>query len=301
MRFVPALLAFLLLRAAASAASFEDLRFGAQAGFAGEAGFRPDMSAFKASYQEAHRQAQIGAAQRQALVPLPRILNNMRRTAVTFKAGGADVHVFGLKAQNNSGMSGWYVGFAVEGGETVFYRGYDALHLRKLGVGPDRKLRIVLNGRPFELQVKASMLRPMTSRVVITPLEPGVPPVEFTVAQLADGVFAAGWPVTLEGREYRVLYTENIVETGASGEDAAPGGRVRLSGDRAIALMFKDKGGVSAYGWLERNIPRDRPAVTWTVAKGADSDGDPGPALSAMIDAEGRLDLRWVAPAPAKR
>jgi hypothetical protein len=282
--------------ASASAAGFED--------FAAQATFRPDMTAVRAAYQgsRADVEAMLDASRR-VVVPLPSLLNNMRRTPAVFKAGGALVHVFGVRAQNNPGLTGWYIGFAVDGGETVFFKGADALHLRKLGVGPDRHLAIKLNGQAFDLQVKVAITNTMKSRVVITPMEKGALPIEFTVAQLAEQVYEAGWPVSLGGRDYRLLYTENILEIpGTDAAPAPPGGRVAPSSDRVIALLFLDgKGGVSGYGWLERLIPRDRPLVTWTVAKGADADGDKGPAFSVMIDAQGRLDLRYLSPAPAKR
>lgn len=282
--------------AASSAAGFEE--------FAAQASFRPDMTAVRAAYQDpqAGVQAMIDSSRR-VVVPLPALLNNMRASRAVFKAGDAVVHVFGVRAENNPGLSGWYIGFSVEGGETVFFKGADALHLRKLGIGPDRHLAIKLNGRAFDLQVKVAITNTMKSRVVITPMEKGAAPIEFTVAQLAAGVYEAGYPVSLGGRDYRLLYTDNIVEVPGTETDPMPtGGRVVPSANRAIGLLFLDgKGGVSGYGWLERSIPRGNPLVTWTVAKGADADGDPGPALSVMIDAQGSLDLRYLAPPPKKK
>jgi hypothetical protein len=293
------LLAVLLLSTQASAGGFED------AGFARAAAFRPDMSALRAAYQAS--QAAV-AADRQVTVPLPELLNNMRRTPNKFKAGAADVSVFGVRAQNNPGLAGWYIGFSVNGGEAQYYKASDALKIKVMGLGPNRHLEIWLNGLAFDLQIDVVKTDTMKTRVVITQKVRDARPTVFTVEQLAEGVYQAGWPLTIGGREYRLLYTENIEEVppvpDRSGKVAKVplGGNVRVSGERVIAIMFRDaKNGIAGYGWMERYIPKDQPMTTWTIAKGADADGEPGPAMSVMIDAMGHLDLQYKAPAPSKK
>lgn len=195
-----------------------------------------------------------------AAVPLAPILDRVRSTRAAFRAGTATVHVFGGKSRNKKD---WFVGFAVEGGDAQFRNGRKMIHWALL----NRTVRFAVGGRKYSSFVDGKITDKMHSVLVVRPEDKSEAESRWTAQELADDAFDTGIPVTIGGREYRLLYTRDF-DQGDDGEFAG------YASDRSITLMTREGGRLIGYHWFEREIPSDSILVSSPRAVGADSSGE---------------------------
>lgn len=193
-----------------------------------------------------------------ATADLSSILDNPRRARTTFTLGGTTVRVFGGKSRNKKE---WFVGFAPEGGEAQWFNGRRMIHWAFL----NRTVRVEIAGRAFKAFVKGKLTDKMNSVLRVEP-EDGSPAVQWTVRELSDAAYDAGFPVRFGGREYRLMYTRDFDQDG-DGEFAG------YAGDRSLSLMTRRGGTLVGYHWFEREIPADRVLLSTPKAVGADESG----------------------------
>ncbi|MBI5239931.1 MAG: hypothetical protein HY926_05635 [Elusimicrobia bacterium] len=215
-------------------------------------------------------------------VPLPSLLNNIRAAPAVIQAGAARVHVFGDKSQNKGT---WFLGFAVESGGVAFRNGKKMLRYKAGGILPVKggSAQVSAGDRQYTVYIQGQLKNRMQSKVVFEPREPGAPRTVFTVQQLSEAAYLAGYPVRLGGTEYRLLYSENFRED-AAGEFA------ELTGDRSIVLLKREGGRFTGLHWFERDIPRDSVLVTAPRAANSDDAYEQGAlALGLRLGPAGEL------------
>ncbi|HXT02078.1 MAG TPA: hypothetical protein VN915_15485 [Elusimicrobiota bacterium] len=215
-------------------------------------------------------------------IPLAPLLDGVRLTKGTFRAGGLVVHVFGGKSQNKKN---WFVGFMPEGGEAQFRNGRKMIHWMML----NRTVHLVIAGRKYSAYVEGKVTDKMASRLVVVPEDRSETKSSWSVQELADFAYDAGAPVVLGGKEYRLMYTRDFNEDD-KGEFAG------YTGDRSITLMTREGGKLVGYHWFEREIPADRVLVSNPKAVGAEAAGAGSLAIGLRLVA-GTLELYSAAPA----
>jgi len=315
MRLAP-LAALLLLPALASGSAFEEL-----------AAFRPPLAALRAAHREQRafqaQQVQAQAAVQEipgvrVFVPLPALVNNIRRGAITTYLDGRRVRVFGNKSQNTKE---WFIGFITDDGAVRLFKGKKALYLdsKVLGAiaglfGPSMDNHLILEfyGRLYDVQIIGNAGDRMQSQIAFTPsrLKPGralrpdrrpeFSDVEHagerrtigSIQQLIDLGERAAHPVPLGGVEYRLFYGEGFVED-KHGEYGGP------SGDLSVAVIFRDRHGKSAgFHWFVKDISRERLVVSRPFIRGGVDNCRVGPTFGLMLMSDGQLDMRLLAPQP---
>lgn len=189
-------------------------------------------------------------------VPLAPILDRVRRGRILFRSGSAVVHVFGGKSQNKKN---WFLGFAADGGEVQFRNGRKMLHWAFL----NRTVHFQIGPRKYAAYLEGKATDKMHSRVVVEPEDRSEPKSSWTIEEIADDSFDAGVPVSVGGREFRLLYTRDFNEDD-KGEFAG------YTGDRSITLMAREGGKLVGYHWFEREIPGDRVLISTPKGVGAD-------------------------------
>jgi hypothetical protein len=211
------------------------------------------------------------------VVPLPSLLDNPRRTSLTFMAGAAPVHVFGDQSDNGSD---WFVGFAAPGADAQYFPVMKMVHVLGMGGSSD----FTAAGQAFSAHVKANVAHKLQSRLVVERAD-GSTAGEWSARQISDASFAAGYQLGLGGREYRLLYFRNFNEN-SSGRFGGYNGR------RTIVLMWREGGGFSAVSWYESAIPRDRVLFTTPEVVNAEGDKVPGALrLGLRVLPDGQLEI----------
>ncbi len=217
-----------------------------------------------------------------AVVPLPSLLDNARRTAASFRAGAETVRVFGAKSENKND---WFVGFAVDGGDAQLRNGRGMIHWYFL----KRTQHLTIAGRRYDAYIDGSVTDHLSSRLVIKPEDPSEAVSSWSIRELSDDAYAAGWPVTLGGREYRLLYSRDFDED-ANGDFGG------YNGDRSIVLMWREGGTYRAYHWFQREIPAGRVLVSTPPAAGADGLLPGSTTLGLSLTPAGELRLYFPVP-----
>ena len=222
-----------------------------------------------------------------AVAPLPSLLDNLQRTRAAFHAGATVVHVFGEKSRNKGD---WFIGFAPEGGSAQFQPGRKMIHWMML----KRTVHVWLAGESFSAYIQGDVSNRMQSRLVVAPDDRSGPASSWSIQELTDDGFEAGWPVALGGRDYRVFYTRDFNQNDAGDFSGWTGGR-------SITLVARDGARYSAFHWEESDIPTD--AVLSVCEKPAFADrADQGPlALGLRRRADGALEIYDRSAAVARR
>jgi hypothetical protein len=217
-------------------------------------------------------------------IPLVPLLNNIRGTRAMFRAGNTAVHVFGNKSENKGS---WVVGFAAEDGALVYKNAFKMLRY-EAGALPIMKgsAQIRMGGRDYNVYVEGRISNRMQSQVIIEPLErdTGEDKAVFTIEQLSNAAYLAGYPVRIGGVEYRLLYSEDFNE-GADGQFSG------LSGDRSLVLLRSENGKLSGFHWYERELPRNGVLVETPRAANSDDGYDQG-RLTLGLGLTGAGELR---------
>lgn len=212
-----------------------------------------------------------------ATVRLSSILDNVRRTSAKFDTGQDVVHVFGDKSQNKNE---WFIGFAPENADAQFYKGKKVLRWWPVFRG---SVNFEVGGRKYKAQLDGSLTNRMGSKLVVE-AEDGRQKVSWTIAQLSKAAFEAGSPVTISGREFRLLYSQNF-------DESASGDFVGYTGDRSIVLMYKSGDKYEGFHWFEREIPRDTMLVSTPRAAKADDTYAAGAFSLGLRVTNGVLEL----------
>ncbi len=297
----PALLLAAVLPLAALPAFCEPLElaaFGAQASFE-QAGASVDEAVQLGSFKRAPAASPLtkpafvapGALAAPLYeIPLAPILNNIRRTAATFRAGGELVHVFGDKSENKNE---WFIGLAVEDVETEFKKGWKILHYwAKFG---SETWHVELGGRMYAVHIDGQLRHKMQSKVVVEPADKNEPKSVFTIEQLSEAAFAAGLPVRIGGTQYRLLYSQNFNED-------AQGNFAGYTVDRSIVLMFRnERGELKGYHWFEKDIPERAVLVTTPRVAGSEDSYEAGQVTLGLRLAGGKLQIYYPVAAPPTR
>lgn len=234
---------------------------------------------------EAAAYAPISFAATSCSIPLAPLLDGVRATKATFRAGGVVVHVFGGKSQNKKS---WFVGFMPEGGDAQFRNGRKMIHWVML----NRTVHFEIAGRKYSSWIEGKLTDKMNSRLFVADDKTGARS-SWTVQQLSDFAYDAGYPVVLGGKEYRLMYTRDFNEDD-NGEFAG------YTGDRSISLISREGGKMTGYHWFEREIPADRVLVSTPKAVGADS-ASAGAVTFGLRLSGGALELSVASPAVAAR
>jgi len=208
-------------------------------------------------------------------IPLAPLLDGVRATKATFRAGNVVVHVFGGKSQNKKN---WFVGFMPEGGEAQFRNGHRMIHWVML----NRTVHFEIAGRKYSSWIEGKVTDKMNSRLIVADDKSGERS-SWTVSQLSDFAYDAGYPLVLAGKEYRLMYTRDFNEDD-KGEFAG------YTGDRSISLLTREDGKLVGYHWFEREIPGDRVLVSTPKAVGAES-ANAGTVSFGLRLGGGRLEL----------
>jgi hypothetical protein len=263
------------LPAAASAVGLEGASASAGAAFSAELSAPSfDFRAFAPRPQESPRAEPAAPLYEIELAPL---LGNIQRTASLFDAGGVRVHVFGDKSRNRNE---WFVGFAPEGGVPVFRKGKKMLHWYLI----DRTVEFAINGIEYRAYVEGSVRHRLSSRLVVErkgKARGEAPAFSSTIGELSQNAYLAGYPVRLNGAEYRLLYSENFNED-SNGDYAG------LTGERSIVLMYRDGTKYSGLHWFEHDIPTAAMRVFTPQAVGVDDERGPGALSVGLRLAPGR-------------
>lgn len=192
----------------------------------------------------------------EVVVPLPSILDNVRRTSTAFKAGGKTIHVFGDQSDNKGG---WFVGFAPDGEEATYRPVKKMIKVAVFG----SCAHLEIDRCKYSAHVSANIVHRMQSRLVISADDGSVPENSWTAKQISEATYAAGWPLKFSGREFRVLYSRHFDEDG-SGQFS------RFNGRRGIVLMFRDGDDFAGYHWYEDELPDSQVLVVTKTASGSD-------------------------------
>ncbi|MBI4346564.1 MAG: hypothetical protein HY553_06895 [Elusimicrobia bacterium] len=207
------------------------------------------------------------------VVELEPLLNRSWRSPITFQAGSRTVHVSGMKSSN--GEKNWFLSLCVDPCSTAaFYKGRSILRWKPF-LSPvhvlDGSATVRYDGKSFKLWIDGQLRKREESRLVVEPQDGGAKR-EWKVKEIADGVFAGGYPLTIGGKAYRLLYLQEILED-ARGEFAG------VSDERAVVFMTLANGRYEAYGIKLRDIASDR-LVVFTKAPSS-ADDKPEPFVSA--------------------
>lgn len=212
-----------------------------------------------------------------ASIPLAPILDRIRTTRASFRAGDATVRVFGDKSRNKKN---WFVGFAVDGGEAQFRNGRKMIHWGFL----KRTVHLELGGRRYSAYVAGKLTDKIHSELIVEADDKSEPRRSWTAEQLADAAYDTGAPVSIAGKEYRLMYMRDFDEDG-DGEFAG------YAEDRSITLMTREGGKLIGYHWFEREIPRDSILVSRPKAVGADEAGDGALTIGLRLTPDGALEI----------
>ena len=284
------------------------------------------FQAVRAAYQEQSagiQQAQTGEIPgRRVIVPLPGLLNNVRKGALSVDLDGRRLQVFGNKSQNTKE---WFIGFITDDGSVRLFKGRKALYLdsgamRALAAGfsiftgqtANNHLILEFYGRLYDVQVLGNASDRMRSQIVITPVKPkpgravrrdrrpdigevdadGPRRVIGTVQDLVEAGERAAYSVPLGGVEYKLFYGEGFLED-KHGEYGGP------SGDLSVAVIYRDRAGKTAgFHWFVKDISKNQLIVSYPNIRGGVDNCRRGPSFGQMIMADGSLDFRLLAPAP---
>jgi hypothetical protein len=213
-------------------------------------------------------------------IPLAPLLDAVRETKATFRAGNVVVHVFGGKSENDKN---WFVEFAPEGAGAQFFKGSKMIHWS-----------IVLNGTAhFEIagrkysayiQGKAKPSERMQSVLIVQPDDKSEPQSRWTIQEITDDYYAAAEPLSIGGKEYRLTYTRDFNEDG-NGDFSG------YTADRSIVLMTCEGGNTIGYHWFEREIPRDRILVSTPKAVGVDDETAGKLTVGLLVNPAGALEV----------
>jgi hypothetical protein len=152
----------------------------------------------------------------------------------------------------------------------------------------NRTVHLELAGKRYSAYLAGKITDKMHSELVIEADDKSEPRRSWTVEQLADAAYETGVPVTLAGKEYRVMYTSDFDEND-DGEFAG------YAADRSITLMTREGGKLIGYHWFERELPRDAILVSHPKAVGADESRDGGLTLGLRLSPQGALELYTLA------
>lgn len=214
------------------------------------------------------------------VVPLPAILDSLRNTKVSFMAGNVRVHVFGSKAQNNNGKTGWFLEFYAEGSKKPLFCNVWKIVRIPLIKRKDSSV-IEINSRKYEIYIDGPK-----RRLVITPMQTGESRTIFTSDQLEHFVYETGYPVRMGGTEYRVIYTRDFVEK--NNEFAG------YSSDRSIVFLFMDQGELKGYHFYERDLRRANVLVTTPQQSSSDENRTHGAlTLGLRVNLMGNLEVYY--------
>ncbi len=178
-----------------------------------------------------------------AVAPLPRLLDDVAGTRAVFRSGSALVHVYGEKSANGGD---WFIIFAPEGGEPVFREGKKMIHWMMI----KRTARATIGGESLRAYIQGNAMNRLESRLVVSFDDHSQPDRSWSIQELTDDGYEAGWPLTLAGRRFRLFYTRDFNQDG-NGEFSG------WTGDRSITLVTRDGGKFTAYHWKESEVPRD--------------------------------------------
>ena len=219
-----------------------------------------------------------------AEVPLPGLLDAIRRTDTVFMSGGVPVHVFGIKSLQNS----WFLGFWPENAvNPILARGKEMIHHWPFWSGT---LHPWINGQPYSVYVQAKILSPMQSTLIIAPKRG--PRTVFTIAQLISNAYQVGYPVRIAGRNYRVFYNRDFTQN-AAGDFGG------YTGDRSIVFLYKDGDSAKGFQFFESKIPHGTPQVLVSTPQEETSDengNQTGLTLGLRIDYVGNLQIYYPVP-----
>jgi hypothetical protein len=136
------------------------------------------------------------------------------------------------------------MGFAAEDGTLIYKNGWKMLRwMIKKG-----SAQFSIEKHDYRIYVDGQLSDKMHSKLVIEPLGGGESKTLFTVEQLAEAAYLAGYPVRIGGTEFRLLYSENMNE-GSDGEFSG------FTGDRSIVLLRRENGKLVGLHWFERELP----------------------------------------------
>jgi hypothetical protein len=212
-----------------------------------------------------------------ATLRLAPLLDNARRTGETFRAGTRVVHVFGDVSDDKND---WFVGFAPEG-EEAQYR--NVKKMLKVGIFGG-SAHVTIDGRAYTARVDANVMHRMRSTLVVTADDGSMPAASWTAKQISEALYQAGYPLTLDGREYRLLYMRSFVEDGS-------GNFGRFNGRRSVVLMFRDGEDFSGYHWYEDQIPSDAVLFTTPPATGSDHAVASSARIGLRLQSDGVLGV----------
>ncbi|MDE1977202.1 MAG: hypothetical protein KGL04_07870 [Elusimicrobia bacterium] len=267
-------------------AALESLR--AQAGFSqrpmGIARLQRRLA--EISLEQPHDVPLTSAQRPLAEVPLPRILDAIKNTNSTFIAGGVRVHVFGIKSLQNS----WFLGFWPENSANpILVRGKEMIHHWPFWSGT---LHPRINGESYSVYIQAKILSPMQSNVILSPKHG--PRTVFTIAQLVENAYEAGYPVRIAGQDYRVFYNRDFTQN-ASGDFGG------YTGERSIVFLYKDGDSAKGFQFFESRIPHGTRQILVSTPSEESSDQNAsgnGLTLGLRIDYQGNLQIYYPAPQP---
>ena len=221
-----------------------------------------------------------------AVLPLASLLDNLRRTRASFRAGNTAVRVYGERSANKGD---WFIVFAPDGGDPQFRNGRKMIHWALL----KRTVHFSIAGKNFSAYIAGQLTDRMQSRIVVSADDGSQPESSWSVQQITDAGFATGEPVTLGGRAYRFFYARDFDQN----DDGAFG---RYTGGRSLVLVARDGDRFTAYHWLESDVPAD--GVLAVTEKPAFSDADAAPLqIGLRRTTDGRLEIYDRSSAPARR
>lgn len=219
----------------------------------------PSILAGESAFFQAFRTSFFRAAEKPLYtVPLPKLLDNSHGTKTSFTAGATVVHVFGDQSDDKGN---WFIGLAPEGGTPQYFNAMKMVQV--LGIGCSTRFEI--GGKKFAAHVRTNLVHPLQSRLVVeTDDDEATTAASFSAKEVSEASYLAGYPLSLAGKYYRLLYFRNFTE-GADGKFG------KFNGKRSIVLLFRDKSGFSGYQFYESEIPTDK--VRFVTPSYADSDG----------------------------
>jgi hypothetical protein len=224
--------------------------------------------------------AELGAPT--VVVPLGSLLDNLRTTRISFRAGSAAVRVYAEKSRNKGD---WFVVFAAENADPQFRNGSKMIHWALI----KRTVHFSVGGKAFSAYIQGSLSNRMQSRVVVSADDRSQPDASWTIQEITDAAYDAGYPVTLGGRPYRLYYARDFDQTDG-GEFAG------YTGGRSIVLLARDQNRFTAYHWLESDVPRSGILAVSEKPSFADDENASPLLLGLRLSADGRLEIYDRAP-----
>jgi hypothetical protein len=222
-----------------------------------------------------------------AVVALAPLLGDLRTTRAAFRAGGATVRVYGERSRNKGN---WFIVFAADGGDAQFRDGRKMIHWAML----KRTVHFSIGGKSFSSYIQGNISNRMQSRLVVSADDRSQPDSSWSIQEITDDGFAAGAPVALGGREYRLFYARDFDENG-DGDFAG------YTGGRSIVLVARDRGGFTGYHWLESDVPRGGALAVAQKPAFSDRDDAASLPLALSLTPDGRLAIYDRSAAPARR